>query len=102
MRIDELPHLIKSVYPYMKECDIDVMVDCGTDILLNTLYPFDEEKTEIPQRKVSWIYRCVLEQIERKGMTSVLSYRENGIQITFDKSQVSEGLLREILPYVGI
>ena len=102
MVINDIPRLIQRQYSYIVEIDINTMVECAKDILLDTLYPFNEEITTIPPRKVSWIYRCVLEQIERKGMTSVTSYRENGIQITFDRSGVSQSLMSELMPMVGI
>ena len=102
MTICDIPQLIQRQYSYIADSDIMTMIDCAKDILLDTLYPFNEEITEVPQRKVTWIYRCVLEQIERKGMSSVTSYRENGIQVTFDRTSVSQGLINQIIPLVGI
>lgn len=102
MKLNQLTQYIQRSYPYITDVDIQIMIDCATDILLDTLYPFNEEITEVPQRKVSWIYRCVIEQIERKGMSSVTSYRENGIQVTFDRTSVSQGLINQLLPLVGV
>lgn len=102
MEIYEIADKILKRYPHLELEDIEDMIDCAKDILLSTLYPFDEDIVEIPPRKATWIYRCVIEQIEKIGATSSIAYKENGIQINFDKTQVSQGLLNEILPVVGI
>lgn len=102
MEIYDIANKIIKRYPHIELEDIEDMVECAKDILLSTLYPFDENINEIPRRKITWIYRCVIEQIEKQGATSSIAYKENGIQINFDKTQVSQGLLNEILPFVGI
>lgn len=93
---------IKAKYPYLEYNDIDDILEISKEILLNTLYPFDNTITEIPPRKEMWIYRCMIEVIERNGMTSALAYRENGIQINFDRTQVSQGLINELIPESGV
>ena len=101
MKLCDVTAHIHQRYSHITIEEIEIMIECAKDILLDTLYPFNQEITEIPPRKVTWIYRCVLEQIERKGMSSVVSYSENGISISFDKSQVSETLIGEIVPNAG-
>lgn len=93
---------IKNKYPYLDDEDIEDMYNCAKEILLNTLYPFDDTIEEIPRRKEMWIYRAMIEFAERNGMTSALNYRENGIQMQFDRSQLSQSLLDELVPYSGI
>lgn len=98
MNYDDIAIKIEKKYCHLEMSEIQDMIEIATEILLNTLYPFDDEITEIPPRKNSWIYRCVVEQIERKGMNSVVSYKENGLQVTFDKTGISQSLLDELVP----
>ena len=102
MEYFDIPLKIKKLYPHLNESFIEDMVECARDILLNTLYPFDDTIDKIPPRKNTWIYRCVLEQVERKGITSYLGFSENGIKATFDRSQVSQSLIDELTPEAGI
>ncbi len=102
--IDAIVMDIHEMYSYIPTNSIKSMVNNAISILLDTLYPFDESKTmsDIPPRKVNWITRCVVEQIERKGFTSAIGYSENGINWKFDRTQVSQGLIDEIIPKGGI
>lgn len=102
--IDNVVTAIHEEYCYIPITKIQRMVNCAVDILLSTLYPFDTEKelSDIPQRKESWLIRCVIEQIDRMGMSSAIGYSENGIKVSFDRTQVSQGLIDEIVPIGGI
>ena len=98
MDMNDIARKIHNKYCHLELSEIEDMLDIAKEIMLNTLYPFDDTITEIPERKSGWLYRCVMEQIERKGMNSVVSYKENGLQVTFDKSQISQSLLSELVP----
>ena len=102
--LDTIVMDIHNLYPYIPTNIINRMANNAVSILLDTLYPFDESKTmsDIPARKENWVTRCVEEQIERKGMTSAIGYSENGINWKFDRTQVSQGLIDEIIPKGGI
>lgn len=102
MEMNEITEKIIRNHPHLELEDVEEMIDIAKDICLSTLYPFDDSVETIPKRKVSWIYRCVIEQLEKKGATSAIAYKENGIQINFDKTQISQGLLNELLPVVGV
>jgi len=98
MELNEIANKIHKKYCHLEMTEINDMLDIAKEILLNTLYPFDDNIVEIPPRKTNWLYRCVIEQIERKGMNSAVSYKENGLQVTFDKTQISQSLLDELVP----
>ncbi len=89
---------MQKKFPYLKDEEIKICYEIAKEILLNTLYPFDEDRDERPTRNTMWVYRCMVEIIERNGMSSALSYKENGYSITFDRTQVSQGLMNELIP----
>lgn len=69
------------------------------NLLFKTQYRVSEEQKEYAYKKYKfWILRCMIEIHEREGVNGVTGYRENGLQITFDSSQLSNGLLREVVP----
>lgn len=96
----------KNKYNYINEMDLDIMYECAYDILLNLRYPTQSDMIEIPQefmeKHKTWILRAMQEHIDREGMTNVLSYSENGVSITFDKTGLSKSLIQEITPLAKV
>lgn len=90
----------------LDEEDVEIMVGCAKEILLHLLfkadkYIYNENKEWAYEEYRYWIFRCVQEQIEKKGLTSARAYSENGISITFGEAQISSSLRNEIVPFVG-
>ena len=72
-------------------------------IALGTLYPFDLEKDELPQRiKEDWQVRCACELYEKMDNSNVQSYSENGLSITYFTGLLSSELINELTPKVGV
>lgn len=96
---------IKRKYDYLNNEDITILVDSAKEILFNLLYPcgasIDFDKFAVPKQHKTWVLRAVIEMIERAGISSATAYRENGLDFTFDRSQLSYGLISEITPKVG-
>ena len=96
----------KRKYAYMDEEHIEIMYDCAYDIMLNLRYPTQENIYEIPEsfmkKHKTWIFRCIQEHIDKEGMGNAISYSENGVSITFDKSGISRDLILEITPLAKI
>ena len=72
-------------------------------IALGTLYPYDLEITELPQRiKEDWQVRCAYELFEKLDGSNVQSYSENGLSISYFTDLLPESLMRELTPKVGV
>ena len=94
---------IKNQYPHLDDEVIDDLEGKAKEILISLLYPnifiVSEEKKQMAYNaKPYWILRCMQDMISRLGMESVLSYKENGLSITFSKEQLSDSLKSEITP----
>jgi hypothetical protein len=103
----DLKNVIKKTYSYLEDSDVDLLVNRAKAIALDQLYPnnlsvnyttFDWDN----ERLTMWLYDCVVELVERTGMSSVTSYRENGMSWTFDRAGVSQSLLDRLPRNVGI
>lgn len=99
----ELVSYFKKKYPHIEEDDLDILEDSAKEILIHLLfkssYVVDDSRKEYAYEYYKyWIMRCMQEMIERLGMTSVISYKENGISITFGREQISQSLIDEIVP----
>lgn len=104
--MDYTNYLIRK-YPHIDRDDLDVLVEQAKEILINLSFKSQtiissDKRAIVLERHKYWILRCVNEMIERMGITSVISYRENGISITFDSSQLSSSLISEIVPCAKI
>lgn len=96
---------IKGKYSYLNDEDVEVLIASAKEILINLMYPFDTsidlDNFDVPKRFTLWIVRAVIEMVERAGISSAVAYKENGLEITFDRSQLSNGLISEITPIAG-
>lgn len=72
-------------------------------IALGTLYPFDLEKNELPDRiKEDWQVRCACELFDKLDSSNVQSYSENGLSITYFTGLLSSELINELTPKAGV
>lgn len=73
-------------------------------IALETLYPFDKEITELPERVANdWQIRCAIELYNTIGYEGFTAYSENGL--SFAKSGngiVSKELMEKLVPKAGV
>ena len=96
----------KNKYKYMTDEDLEIMYDCAYDIMLNLRYPVHNNIEELPKEYLrkhrTWIFRAIQSHIDKEGMTNALSYRENGVTITFDKTGLPKDLVNEIVPMAKI
>lgn len=93
----------KEKYPYFDIIDLEIMYDSCYEILLKTKYSSNYSVKEIPinvlERYGTWCLRAMKDWIDKNGLTNVLSYTENNVSMTFDKTGLSQSLLDEITPF---
>lgn len=80
-------------------------LDDAEVVALNTLYPYDLEQKELDKtnkRLLNWQTRCAIELYKKMGTTNVQSYSENGLSVTYLTGLISNELLGELVPKVGI
>ena len=103
----DLVKIVKKKYDYMDFDEVRLLLNKAKSIAVEQLYPndlsvnylnfdFDNPRFEM------WLLDCVDELIERMGISSVISYKENGISWTFDRAGVSQALLDRLPRNVGV
>lgn len=98
--------IIRDKYSYLKDSEIDLLINRAKSILIDQLYPadltIDYITYDIPNRFNLWIIDCVDELIERAGFSSYVSYSENGVSFKFSgDGSVSKALLARLPRMVG-
>ena len=97
---------IRTKYPWLSAEDANEVVEKAKMFYYGIVYKsdishYDEDDEETP-RKTAWLFACCDEIVERSGCSSATAYRENGLQINFDNSQISLGLISMLSPVVGV
>ena len=72
------------------------------DIVLNRVYPYDDTKTDVPQRYTSNLIEIAVYLLNKRGAEGEISHSENGISRTYDSSSVPDEMLKKIIPVVGV
>lgn len=98
---------IKSKYEYLSDREADLFINKAKAIAIDQLYPNDLSINYLTfdwtnPRFDMWLLDCVDELVERVGISSVTSYRENGMSWTFDRAGVSQALLDRLPRNIGI
>lgn len=99
--------VLTTKYSYMNEEDVELFLIKAKAIAVEQLYPNDLSINYLTfdwtnPRFDIWLMDCVDELIERVGLSSVTSYRENGMSWTFDRAGVSQALLDRLPRNIGI
>ena len=65
-------------------------------------FPFSEYPTEIEDRYKDLQIRIATEMFNKRGAEGETAHSENGVSRTYASANVSEDLLKEITPRVGV
>ncbi len=88
-----------------KDTDFKNKLDDAEVVALNTLFPYNFEEKELDKtnkRLANWQTRCAIELYRKMKTTNVSSYSENGLSVTFLTGLISNELLNELTPKVGV
>lgn len=86
-------------YCWLSSIDLEMTYRKAKEEVLNTLFPFNDEITEVPPRYEMKVLEAMEEIIEIGNMRHYTSYQENGVSWSKDYSGLS--CLKDITPYAG-
>lgn len=69
--------------------------------ILERLYPFDSTKTELPSRYETKAVEIAVYLYNKQGAEGEITHNENGMNRTYESSDVPASLMRGIVPFVG-
>lgn len=87
------------------EKDETLLSDCLTsakNAILARRFPYREWPKEVPCQYSDLQFRIALDLYNKIGAEGQLGHSENGVSRTFESSWISEQLLREVTPLVGV
>lgn len=87
------------------EPDERILEDClesAKNAILARRFPFQEWPDVLPSQFVDLQFRVALDLYNKIGGEGQLTHSENGISRSWESSWVSEQLLQEVTPLVGV
>lgn len=81
------------------------MLESARSLYLSLRYPFSDYPDMLPvltRRGEDWIIRAATEMYSRVGADGQSSHNENGISRSWDTGTVSNALMNEVVPVVGV
>ena len=82
---------------------IDALLEDSKNIALSNIYPFkDWSSLDLPKKYYNWQIRAAIELYNLADKAGIKSYSENGLSWSKATDLLSEGLMEEIIPKVGV
>ena len=70
--------------------------------VLNRAYPFREDISAVPERHEGVQIRAAIELYSKLGAEGQISHSENSINRVWESADISNSVLSEIVPHVGV
>ena len=82
---------------------IDALLEDSKNIALSNIYPFKDWSTlDLPAKYNNWQIRAAIELYNLADKAGIKSYSENGLSWSKATDLLSQGLMEEIIPKVGV
>ncbi len=87
------------------ETDEQLLSDCldsARNAILARRFPYQEWPEDVPIQYLDLQFRIALDLYNKIGAEGQLGHSENGVSRSFESSWISDQLLREVTPLVGV
>lgn len=84
------------------DLELEDVLESAKTVILSRRYPFGEQPLEIEEKYKDLQIRIAVEMYNKRGVEGQTSHSENGVSRSYSSASVSEELLREITPKVGV
>lgn len=104
---DYFERTIKQRHSYLSDEDVVRIVNKAKMFYFSAKFPCEPNADETTRPITSfvaknWVLACCDELVDRLGIGSATAYRENGISLSFDNAQISDRLISQITPIIGV
>ena len=84
------------------DIELEDILESAKAVILSRRFPFGEQPTELEPKYMDLQIRIAVEMYNKRGVEGQTSHSENGVSRSYSSASVSEELLREITPKVGV
>jgi hypothetical protein len=86
----------------VNDVELEDILESAKAVILSRRFPFGEHPTEIEPKYNDLQIRIAVEMYNKRGVEGQTSHSENGVSRSYASANVSEDLLKEITPKVGV
>ena len=86
----------------ISDVELEDILESAKAVILSRRFPYSEYPLELEDRYKDLQIRIAVEMISKRGAEGETAHSENGVSRSYSSASVSEELLREITPKVGV
>ena len=86
----------------IEDKELEDILESAKAVILSRRFPFGEYPQDIEPKYKDLQIRIAVEMFNKIGAEGETAHSENGVSRTYSSGSVSEELLREITPMVGV
>lgn len=98
----QLERLKIRITEKVTDAELEDILESAKAVILSRRFPFSEHPAEIEDKYKDLQIRIAVEMFNKQGAEGEVAHSENGVSRTYASASVSEDLLREITPKVGV
>lgn len=86
----------------VNDIELEDILESAKAVILSRRFPFGEQPKELEPKFNDLQIRIAVEMYNKRGVEGQTSHSENGVSRSYSSANISEELLREITPKVGV
>ena len=98
----QLERLKIRITEKVSDVELEDILESAKAVILSRRFPFGEQPEEIEPKYKDLQIRIAVEMFNKRGAEGETAHSENGVSRTYASANVSEDLLKEITPKVGV
>ena len=98
----QLERLKIRITEKVDDVELEDILESAKAVILSRRFPFGEQPEEIENRYKDLQIRIAVEMFNKRGAEGETAHSENGVSRSYSSANISEELLREITPKVGV
>ena len=98
----QLERLKIRITEKVSDIELEDILESAKAVILSRRFPFGEQPTEIEDKYKDLQIRIAVEMFNKRGAEGETAHSENGVSRSYASANVSEDLLKEITPKVGV
>lgn len=98
----QLERLKIRITEKVDDIELEDILESAKAVILSRRFPFGEIPLELEERYKDLQIRIAVEMFNKRGAEGETAHSENGVSRSYSSASVSEELLREITPKVGV
>lgn len=98
----QLERLKIRITEKVNDIELEDILESAKAVILSRRFPFGEQPNEIEDKYKDLQIRIAVEMFNKRGAEGETAHSENGVSRSYASASVSEDLLKEITPKVGV